>query len=337
MRLLGGLGFICIIVLFGVAYFFYGLQPVSSEVGEQGTQRSPEPIVFKISKGEGFRDIAGRLSRSSLIKSIAVFKTYAFLTGRAQRFQPGVYELSPAFSVPEIMNLLTAGGKNEITVTVPEGSTVKDIASMLAAAGVVSDESLATSSPDALADRYPFLKGQTSFEGFLFPDTYRFHPGSSNEAALSVFLDAFQSKAWPLLEPHEGWYTMLTLASLLEREVPEFADRQVVAGILLKRLARKMPLQIDATVSYAKCGGEMRGCTSLIVTKSDLTFSSPYNTYQRLGFPPTPISNPGVLAIQAALTPTASPYLYYLTASATKETIFSKTLEEHNRNRVRYL
>ena len=98
-----------------------------------------------------------------------------------------------------------------------------------------------------------------------------------------------------------------------------------------------MPLQVDATLSYAKCGGLIVGCSGLGVTRSDLTAASPYNTYQRLGRTPTPISNPGQAAIQAATQPKASPYLYYLTTAKTKETLFSKTLDEHNLKRAQYL
>ena len=129
----------------------------------------------------------------------------------------------------------------------------------------------------------------------------------------------------------------MILASFLEREVREFDDRQIVAGILLKRLRVGIPLQVDATISYAKCGGALRSCEEIIVTRNDLALASPYNTYQRLGWTPTPIANPGEAAIKAAVTPRSSPYFYYLSAKETKETVFSKTLEEHNLNRAKYL
>mgnify|MGYP001588311823 FL=1 len=140
-----------------------------------------------------------------------------------------------------------------------------------------------------------------------------------------------------MLEGRENWYETLILASILEREVPEFEDRQIVAGILLKRIKNIMPLQVDATISYVKCGGAIRECENPRVGRNDLNLSSPYNTYQVLGWPPGPISNPGLPALQAALAPKTSGYLYYLSAAKTGATIFARTLEEHNLNRAKYL
>ncbi|MCP6719918.1 MAG: endolytic transglycosylase MltG [Patescibacteria group bacterium] len=319
------------------AYFFYGLQPNVSEEVVDGAAQNIEPTIFKISKGEGLKEISARLSSQSLIKSITVFKLYSLLTGKAQKFQPGIHELRETMSVPQVVNLLTTRGKNEVTVTIPEGTTFKDIDGILRAAGVIEKGALINYSFDELADNYPFLAQVTSLEGFIFPDTYRFEVDSGIDRVVERFLDNFKIKAWSLLQTEKNWYDFLILASFLEREVPDFNDRQVVAGILLKRLRLGIPLQVDATVSYFRCGGELKECSQAVVTRKDLTLSSPYNTYQRLGWTPTPIANPGQSAISAALNSQASPYLYYLSAKETKETIFSRTLEEHNRNRVRYL
>ncbi|MBI5732363.1 endolytic transglycosylase MltG [Candidatus Jorgensenbacteria bacterium] len=318
-----------------IAYFFYGLQPAAWSGGSSTSDEAS--IQFRIIRGEGFRDIGARLSQTKLLKSIAVFKFYSLLTGRAQRFQPGIYQLSDTMSVPEIVRILTAGGKNEVTVTIPEGTTVKDIDAILAVYGIIEKGELNSFRPDELASEYQFLTGVHSFEGFLFPDTYRFNLNSSVEKIVRVFLDTFTVKSWPELESKKDWYDFLILASYLEREVPEFNDRQIVAGIMFKRLKLGIPLQIDATLSYAKCDGELMECPTLLVGREDLTIASPYNTYQRLGWTPTPISNPGQAAIKAAVTPKTSPYLFYLSASKTKETLFSKTLEEHNIKRAKYL
>ncbi|MEK7077064.1 MAG: endolytic transglycosylase MltG, partial [Patescibacteria group bacterium] len=137
-----------------------------------------------------------------------------------------------------------------------------------------------------------------------------------------------QEKAWPVLRGKDDWYERLTLASYLEREVPEFQERRLVAGVLLKRERIGMPLQVDATLSYAKCNGALLKCPNVAVTRNDRSIASPYNTYERLHFTPTPIANPGESAIKAAASPEESPYLYYLSAKKTGETIFSRTLEE---------
>lgn len=326
-RVLMTLGVVLVLII-GVAYFFYGLQP-SSDIDA--------PREFKIAKGDSFRIIGAHLSRESFIKSISVFKLYAFITGKAQKFQPGVYEISSAMSVPQIADILTIGKRNDVFVTIPEGSTVKDIDAILSASGVLSENTITNYSLELFKADYPFLGQMNSLEGFLFPDSYYFEMGSSPQTVVRRILDNFMKKAWPLLSDSKNWYDTLTLASYLEREVPKFEERRIVAGILLKRLAIKMPLQVDATISYAKCGGRFRGCEGIKVMRDDLTFFSPFNTYERLGWTPTPISNPGAEAIKAALTPVQSQYFYYLSASSTKETFFSKTLDEHNRKRVKYL
>ena len=321
------LGSVFLLILF-IAYFFYGLQPsVAVE----------DMKLFKIVKGEGLKDISAHLSQQSLIKSISVFKFYSLISGKAQKFQPGSYELSSSMSIPEIIRILTVGGKNEVSVIIPEGSTLKDTENILSKAGVIQPKTLTNYSFKILAAEYPFLSEAVSLEGFLFPDTYRFSINSSPEDVVRKMIDNFEIKAWPILKDSKSWYDFLILASYLEREVPGFDDRQIVAGILLKRLKSEMPLQVDATVSYVKCGGLLMECSNLIVTKKDLSLASVYNTYQKLGLSPTPISNPGQSAIKAAVSSRATPYWYYLSAAKTKETIFSKTLEQHNLNIIKYL
>jgi UPF0755 protein len=328
LRFLTLLGIVLVFILMA-AYFFYGLQP--SFVRES-------PVTFQVAKGESFRAIGARLSQESLIRSIAVFKTYSILTGNARKFQPGIYQLASTMSVPQIVGFLVAGGKNEATVKIIEGWTVKDIDAALASSTVITPGALLNFPFKTLASQYPFLLNQNSLEGFLFPDTYNFGLNSSPETVLRIFLDTFDIKIWqPLLSSQSDWYNSLTLASYLEREVISSADRKIVAGIVLKRLKLGMPLQIDATVSYAKCGEAFESCVSPVVTKNDLKIASPYNTYMKSGWTPTPISNPGRDAIRAALSPQASGYLFYLTDSKSGKTVFSKTLDEHNENRAKYL
>jgi len=335
-RFLIGLGIVLLFILV-TAYFFYGLQPSAVETGgESGTTEVPAKKL-KIIRGDGLKEIGAQLSRMSLIKSIAVFKLYSLFSGSAQQFQPGVYELNGTMSVPQIVNILTTGGAHEVAVTLPEGLTVKDVDRILTTEGVIEAGTLVNFSIQNLIERYPFLREKNSLEGFLFPDTYRFEVDSGAEKLVERMLDNFNEKVWEQLSKEENWYDILILASLLEREVPEFSDRQIVAGILLKRVRIGMLLQVDATVSYVKCGGVLYTCENPRIERSDLSLPSPYNTYEHLGFPPAPIANPGEAAVSAALNPQESPYLYYLSASESGETIFSRTLEEHNVNRAKYL
>ncbi|OGG37742.1 hypothetical protein A2110_02025 [Candidatus Jorgensenbacteria bacterium GWA1_54_12] len=314
--------------LMGIGYFFYGLQPV----GEGGTS-----VTVTIERGTSFRDIAAELSQKNLTKSLTIFKVYSLLMGRAHTFKPGTYTLSPAFSVPEIVHLLSSGGTGDIAVVIPEGSTVKDTDKILASAGILKAGTLASLRPSELIDEFPFLDTLPSLEGFLFPDTYRFEPGTTGKDVARAMLQNFVKKAWPIVKDEPEWYGKLILASFVEREVPKLRDRQVIAGIFLKRLDVGMPLQVDATVSFAKCNGAFLECAAVQIGRDDTKTSSPFNTYASRGLTPTPIANPGVEALEAVVTPLATPYWYYLSARATGETIFSQTLEEHNVNRARYL
>lgn len=336
VRLLSWLGFL-LLILIGVGYFFYGLQPAAATPELQG-DASSSAVAFTISKGETFRGIGSRLSQERLIRSVSVFKLYSFFTATAQRFQPGFYTLSGTMSLPEIVEILTAGEDHDITVTIPEGLTLRDIDAILKQANVLAPEESIESLPvnQVLGD-YPAFAKITSLEGLLFPDTYRFKLHTPAKEVAAKLVTTFEEKAWPILQTDPNWYQTLILASYLEREVPDFEDRRIIAGIFLKRIKLKMPLQVDATVTYAKCGGRFQGCATTTVTKADLVVSSPYNTYQRLGFSPTPIASPGQAALRAAGTPVASQYLYYLSRRDTGETLFSRTLDEHNTKRARYL
>jgi UPF0755 protein len=310
---------ILIIFLLGIAYYFYGLTAASLVV---------EPIFFNISKGESFRDIALSLRKADLIKSTAVFKIYNFLRGSAHQLKPGKYSLSPSLSVPEIVDLLVAGIPKGVRVIIFEGETIKDIDKKLSDLNILKPNEFLNFDYHSLKNNYEFLSGINSLEGFLFPDTYQFSLESNPDDILKKFLDNFKEKVGLI------YYNDLIIASMIEKEVPFEEDRYLVSGILHKRLSTGMLLQVDATICYAKLQS-FTGCYP--VKKIDLEINSIYNTYKKLGLPPTPISNPGLLAIKAALNPKNSKNWYYLSDPKTKTTIFAKTLDEHNRNRVKYL
>lgn len=220
----------------------------------------------------------------------------------------------------------------KITITIPEGYTLAQIDETLTTAGVLNGGKLSNFKP---ADfDYPFFAAATgnSLEGFLFPDTYEFFLNSPSRVVAKKMLDNFALKTAGVLDPEKAYRTVI-LASMIEKEVPDKnGDREMVAGVLNNRLSLGMLLNVDATVCYAE---SPLGCAG--VKDIDFTIDSRYNTYRYKGLPPGPISNPGLSAIEAAAEPRASNYLYYLSRSDTKETIFSKTLDEHNKNIVKYL
>ena len=310
-----------------LAVFLFFLLPVS---------RQPEVRPIEISSGMGVRMIADRLEELKIIRSSGTFLIFSVFSGSAHILKPGNYQLSPASSTPEIISFLSRGPKKDIAITFPEGVTLRDIDFLLSRAGVIAPGTLINFPITSIALSYPFLRDAQSPEGFLFPDTYRFFINSQTSEVIEKFLDAFKKKAWPML-PGTDFKNKLIIASMIEKEVPEPKDRRIVSGILHKRLNVGMPLQVDATVCYAKEEAARAAVPCLPLTPLDFAMDSPYNTYQQNGWPPGPIGNPGLEAIRAALRPQTSPYWYYLSDPATQRTIFSATLEEHAQNKAKYL
>jgi UPF0755 protein len=218
-------------------------------------------------------------------------------------------------------------------ITVPEGYSAKQIDRLLVTTGIVREEgSIADFDISRFKDNYWFLKDAQGVEGFLFPDTYEFYLDSTSEVVVQKFLDNFEAKTKTLFMTREGAYDRIILASLVEKEVPDQDDdRRLVAGLLIERMKEGMRLQVDATLCYAR---EKSTCD---VRPEDKQIDSPYNTYLNAGLPPGPISNPGISAIRAALSPISSTYRYYISDPRTKKTIFARTLDEHNQNIVKYL
>ncbi|KKU69657.1 MAG: Aminodeoxychorismate lyase [Parcubacteria group bacterium GW2011_GWA2_47_21] len=207
-----------------------------------------------------------------------------------------------------------------VAVTIPEGFNVYQIASTLQAAGIVPREE--------------FLKEAIGEEGFLFPDTYEFFKDSKPKVIISKMKKNFEEKTAIFTEDIEkqkkDTRDIIIMASLLEEEAALEKDRKLISGILWKRITLGMLLQVDAALTYAT------GRSSRKLTDDDLALDDPYNTYKYKGLPAGPISNPGIGATEAAINPTSSPYLYYLSDS--RGVIhYAKTFEEHKLNKIRYL
>src|SRR3989344_9619906 len=212
--------------------------------------------------------------------------------------------------------VLTHPQAPKAAVTIREGATVNDINKLLRKKGVLTED---------LSE---------GLEGYLFPDTYEFFVPSGTAAVEAKFRKNFNQKIRtiiPVGSSEEDLKEILTKASLIEKEVPDSSERRIVAGIMMKRLEKNIPLQLDASLCYEK------DPPCFPITKSDKKLSSPFNTYLYSGLPPRPISNPGVDAVSAVLNPVATPYWFYLSDPKSKKTIFSKTLDEHNDNIVKYL
>lgn len=311
------------IVLIITAIFWAGLAPVDPAAnGEQ--------VTFTVQRGQGFFEIARALTAAHLLRSKPIFEALAFLDGNAFRMQAGTYRLTPAMSGAAILHELSSGAP-AITVTITEGSTIYGIDKTLADAGIIQRGDLIN------------FKNDGELEGKLFPDTYQFFGASGISVVAQKFLDNFNEKAAPLLPADAKTAERdLTLASIIQKEAPDAHDQSIIAGIILKRIADGMRLQVDATVCYAKqiaLPAEVVDCSAL--THGDFTSDSPYdsdyNTYLRAGLPPGPIGNPGIVAITAALHPIGSSYLYYISDPTTGNIYYAATLAEQNANIKKYL
>lgn len=301
--------------------------------------RRADEVVFAVPQGAGARDIGEALKTQGLVRSKWAFVTYAALAGRADELKPGDYEFRGRASIRSIINRLVAGPENERAITIPEGWDLFDIALYFERAGIASSEEFwrLAGTPDGTKPQAPELPlpapgalsdkpEGASFEGYLFPDTYRIYKNAGAGEVLSLMLRNFNAKFGPdlLAEARRQGKTprqIVIMASLVEKEVRGKRDRRIVAGILWKRLQAGMPLQVDAAVAYPHNLRRTPGA-------AELGAISPYNTYLRAGLPAGPIGNPGMEAILAALHPEASPYWYYFSGPDGK-TVFSTTFEKH--------
>ncbi len=288
-------------------------------------------ITVTLKDGWSASQAADELAKLGIIDSATGFRYYVKLFDhRANFLRTGVYKIPVHTSYKMIMRLFILGPpENELQITIPEGWTVARIDEALAP----YDASIPETIPKELRDTYSFLGNLpvgASFEGYLFPDTYRVYGDQLPQSLIKKQLNEFAKRAPGIAEvaARQGrtLRDIVILASIVEKEVSNSNDRKIVAGIFLNRLKDGMPLQSDATVNYVTHAKRTRP------TAHDLARDSLYNTYKHTGLPPGPISNPGDDALMAALHPTRTEYRYFLTDTNGK-TYFATTFAEHQANR----
>jgi UPF0755 protein len=288
-----------------------------------------------ISKGSSATQIASKLESVGLIKSSLAFRIYVQITNQAEKIPSGEYRLPSNLSLFKLVDQLIKGPTG-IWVTIPEGLRREEIAQEFASA--LGQNSQFTEE---------FLNLSKGQEGFLFPDTYLFLKDASPSAVINKMLATFDKRVDSKMKDDikvsgRTLSEVINLASLVERETKTDEERPIVAGILFKRIEIGMPLQVDATVQYAiandKCQMTNVKCESWwpTTTLEDRKINSKYNTYKYGGLPPTPIANPGLSSIKAAIYPQDSPYLYYL-HDAGGQIHYAKTLDEQNANARKYI
>ncbi len=312
----------------------------------------PQKIEVAIEEGSGAKKIGGTLKEKKVVRSKWLFIFWTLLSGQTTELKHGIYQFENKISIPKVVERLAGGERfsNETIITIPEGWNLDFIGDYLQEEGIVSKEQFfavsgepqvfgrETEALKRLAARFTFLKERpigASLEGYLFPDTYRVFRNAPAEEIATKMLANFDKKITPDLlaeikRQGKTLYEIVTMASLIEKEVISEEDRSLISGILWKRNGLGIGLHVDATVSY------LTGRKTTKILLEELGIDSPYNTYKYRGLPIGPITNPGLSAIRAAVFPKSSPYLYYLSAPDGR-TIFSKTLEEHNLAKAKYL
>lgn len=300
---------------------------------------SPERKTIEILPGAGSREISRLLEREGIIRSHWFFVVYSALRGESHLLKPGTYSFQND-SLKNIVASLVRGESREIEIVIPEGWNIKNIDAYFTRLGIRKGgewSAFATRPPASLTDSFSALSDRKvqSLEGYFFPDTYRIFRETTNDDIALKMLANFEKKLSEDLREEirrqkKTIFEIITMASLIEKEVAGDEDRAIVSGILWKRIDMGIPLQVDATITY------LTDKKSVKISREELAIDSPYNTYKYPGLPAGPISNPGLSAIRAAIYPNASPYLYYL-STPDGTTIFSRTLEEHNEAKRKYL
>ncbi len=272
-----------------------------------------------IDEGLTVREISELLQKYNVVRSSQYVYVALLAQGKETSVQAGSYRFPERLSADDVSDAITRGDYRSplIKITLPEGFRARDIVNYFPTSIGSFDENLFA-----------------LHEGKLFPDTYFISPDASPEDIQALLLKTFYKK----LEHYENEIKqskfslddVIILASIIEREAKDVQSKKIVSGILQNRLNHNMPLQVDATFDYilGKASGEL--------TQDDLAIDSPFNTYTHTGLPPSPISNPGIEAIEAVLYPTNTVYFYYLTApDGTFH--YARTFDEHKRNKAKYL
>lgn len=293
----------------------------------------PAPgVVVVVPPGETFRAVTTRLHDAGVLPHPLVLRIYARVAGGDRSVRSGEFRFDTPLSPIEMLALLQSSTDTGRQVTIPEGLTAEQIATLLEERGYGGRDAFrcAMEDPQLLLE---FALPATGVEGFLFPDTYSFDLTTPPVDIIRTMLQHFRTQAASLAAQREAAgmseLAMVTLASVIERETGHPDERPLISGVFHNRLRLGMPLQSDPTVLYGR--GDGRGP----ITRSDLAAPHPYNTYVFRGLPPGPIANPGRAALEAAVAPARTSALYFVSRNDGSHA-FSDSLEEHNRAVRRY-
>lgn len=316
-----------IVGLISFTFMNHLMNPPTEEV-----ELSGETVSITIPEGAGTDEIAKILKENKLIHSVFGFKMTSKLEGFDGTYKHGTYEVDTGLTKRQIMELLQSGKvAANLKITIPEGYNVQQIAAKVAETEICTAEEFINECNNGTFD-YDFLKDlpdrEYKLEGYLFPDTYFLHESMTAHDIINAMLARFDKMYTKEYQKavEESEYSLdeiVTIASMIEKEIKVADERPKAAGVIYNRLKKEMSLGIDATVLYAvgKNAGEL--------TQEDLNTDSPYNTRKNQGLPLGPISNPGESSFKAALYPEDNNYLYYVVEAAGKDNhVYCETYDE---------
>jgi len=345
MRIVALGGILAVLAMVGIAVWQMRETPDDLLKGEPPpVGRSPvsrQSVLVTVLEGESVRDVGDRLEKEGVISSAILFRIMVALEGYEGQMVAGDYEFEKGMPTVQVIERLHKGVTSPLVVTVREGVRAEEIADLMQSEGVVSREAFL----EAIQGSYDFafLRNKplsANLEGYLFPDTYFFGRMTTVEDAVKQMLENFDKKFSQELRDEASnaglsVHSVVTLASIVEREAQVPEERPIIAGVFLRRLRFGIPLEADPTVQYALGNDPASvaeyGYWKKELTQDDLQVDSPYNTYRRMGLPPAPIANPGLDSIVAVVRPAQTTYLYFVAKPDGSHT-FAETLEEHLRN-----
>ena len=291
------------------------------------TRSFTPPRIVSIRKGESFASATRRLRAAGVIRSSLAFTFYARLARVAHRLKPGDYAFGGGENLVQVLRHLVNGDFLVVTISIPEGMTLHQIADRLKQSGLACDVDFDEFARDG---RIPAMLGlgPLGAEGFLFPATYRFSPFAKPNEILLAMLSRFYTNLTPAMQQRMfdlrlDPRALVTIASIIEKEAKVPSERPLIASVFYNRLALGMPLQSDPTAQYNLAGESERALVAVHA-------ASAFNTYSFAGLPPGPIANPGLSSIRAALYPAQTDYLYFVARNDGTH-IFSHSFEEHQR------
>jgi UPF0755 protein len=295
-----------------------------------------EEQFVDLPRGTGPQAIGRTLVTAGIVRDPVVFRIALWLSGSARRLKAGEYRFDRPMTPRAVVEKIANGDVFLRSITFPEGLTLRELARVYEARGFGTATAFATEAADAslVADLDP---GAHDLEGYLFPETYALARHDSAAELVGMMVSRFRAVAEPVLVGEARAHglsvrQLVTLASIVEKEASDPGERLTIAAVYLKRLRIRMPLQSDPTVIYAlERAGKYKGN----LTKENLTFDSPYNTYRHAGLPPGPIAAPGRSALEAVASAPDTDYLFFVSRNDGTH-VFARTLAEHNRNVQRF-